>query len=187
MRECLAVFEELLELLAEGLLSGWVALDLLCEPRAQPSAPAWTFVLPAVVQVGDVMLEHLAQLGLMEPNVGDLLILERDGIHAVLAVEELEHLPLRVAHCAVVLDRDVLHGLDEPALDVTRLRSLHSSVDQTLATAHGVKEELLRGEPTQVRVLDKAARLGTVVVLGEVRQRAVEEAVWDALPLGGVR
>jgi len=46
--------------------------------------------------------------------VCDLLVLEPHGVHAVLAVEELEHLALRVAHRAVVLDAYALHGLDQP-------------------------------------------------------------------------
>ena len=62
------------------------------------------------------------------------------------------------------------------ALDVTRLGGLHRGVDETLAASHGVEEELLRGQPAQVRVLDEAPRLGAEVVLGKVRQRPVGEA-----------
>ena len=41
----------------------------------------------------------------------------------------------------------------------------------------------LRREAAQVRVLDEAARLGAVVILGKVRQGPIEEAVRDALTL----
>lgn len=42
------------------------------------------------------------------------------------------------------LDDEVLHGLDQAALDVSRGTGLDSSVDQTLPTTHGVEEELLQ-------------------------------------------
>eukprot|EP00962_Isochrysis_galbana_P015945 scaffold4556_cov114-Isochrysis_galbana.AAC.11 len=64
-----------------------------------------------------------------------------------------------------------------------RLGRLDGRVDQALAAAHGVEEELLRREAAQVRVLDEAARFGPIVVLCEVGERAVEEAVRDALAL----
>jgi len=42
-------------------------------------------------------------------------------------------------------DHEVLHGLDQAALDVAGGRRLHGRVDQALAPAHGVEEQLLRG------------------------------------------
>ena len=64
-----------------------------------------------------------------------------------------------------------LEGLDEAALDVPRLGSLDSRVDQALAASHRVEEHLLGGQPLRVRVLDEATRLGARVVLDEVRER----------------
>ena len=113
----------------------------------------------------------------------DLLRLDVGGVHAVLAVQELNHVSGGVSHRAVVLDDDVLHRLDQTPLDVTRLGSLHCGIDETLATAHGVEEELLRGETSQVGVLDKPARLGAEIILGKVRQGTAVEAEGDALPL----
>ena len=46
-----------------------------------------------------------------------------------------------------------------------------------------MEEELLRGQPAQVGVLDEAPRLGAEVVLGKVRQRPVGEAKGNSLPL----
>ena len=60
---------------------------------------------------------------------------------------------------------------------------LDRRINQPLPTAHRVEEELLRGEALDERVLHEPAALGAVVVLGEVRQRAVVEAVHDALAL----
>lgn len=104
------------------------------------------------------------------------------GTH-VLAVDELDDVAERVAHGAVVGDHDVLERLDEPALDVSRLGGLDGRVDESLSPGHGVEKELLRGEAAEVRVLDEAARLGRVVVLGEVRQRAELEPERHALAL----
>ena len=57
----------------------------------------------------------------------------------------------------------------------------HSGVNETHATTHGVKEELLRREPRNEGVLHEAARPRRVVVFREVRQRAVLKPVGDAL------
>ena len=65
----------------------------------------------------------------------------------------------------------------------TGLCGLHGRVDQPLAPAHRVEVELGGREAGEVRVLDEAARLRPVVVLDEVRQRAVTEAERDPLPL----
>jgi len=84
---------------------------------------------------------------------------------------------------AVVFDDDVLHRLHEPALDVARLRRLDRGVDETLAPTHRVEKALLRREAAKVRVLDEAAALGPIVILGEVGERALQEAKGEALAL----
>ena len=134
-------------------------------------------------RVGRVDVVRPPKVGVAEDVRVQPLLLERAAVHPVLAVGELDDVAERVADRAVVLDHDVLERLDEPTLDVARLGRLNRRVDQTLATGHGVEEELLRREPAQVRVLHEAARLGRIVVLGEVRQRAVLEAERDPLAL----
>ena len=62
-------------------------------------------------------------------------------------------------------DGEVLHGLDEAALDVASGGGLDGGVDQTLAPAHGMEEELLRRQPAQVAVLHETPRLWAQVVL----------------------
>ena len=46
-----------------------------------------------------------------------------------------------------------------------------------------MEEELLRGQPAQVRILHETSALGALVVFCEVRQSAVDEAEGDALTL----
>lgn len=41
------------------------------------------------------------------------------------------------------LDHEILHGLDQPPLNVASAGCLHSSVNQPLTASHGVKEEFL--------------------------------------------
>mmetsp|Transcript_15235 Transcript_15235/g.35011 ORF Transcript_15235/g.35011 Transcript_15235/m.35011 type:complete len:818 (+) Transcript_15235:946-3399(+) len=183
VRELFAVHEQLLKLGCDLGLARGVASQLFGGGSRQPHSAVGALAVAPIVQLVESVLERLLQLVDVCADVSDLLVLQRDRVHAVLAIEELQHLALRVAHCTVVLDGDVLHRLDEAALDVPRLGRLHRRVDQPLATAHCVEKELLRGEAPQVRVLDEAARLWPVVVLGEVRQRAVEETVRDALAL----
>lgn len=73
--------------------------------------------------------------------------------------------------CRYTLDGEVLHGLDQAALDVAGAGRLHRRVDQPLTAAHGVEEELLGRQPPQVGVLDEASRLGAIVILLQCRRR----------------
>lgn len=66
---------------------------------------------------------------------------------------------------------------------LTGLSSLDGCVDQTLSASHGVEEELCRCQAGQVGVLHEASALRTVVILNEVRQRAVFEAERDSFTL----
>ena len=109
------------------------------------------------------------------------LALHFDGVNAVLAVAELNDAALVVAHRHVVLNLQILHALDESALDISSGTGLNGGVNETYATTHGVEEELLRREPRNEGVLHEAARPRRVVVFREVRQRAVLKPVGDAL------
>lgn len=66
---------------------------------------------------------------------------------------------------------------------LTGLSSLDSCVDQTLSASHSVEKELCRCQAGQVGVLHEASALRTVVILDEVRQRAVFEAEGDSFTL----
>ena len=102
-------------------------------------------------------------------------------VDAVLAVPELYDVADAVAHRAVVLDAQVLEGVDEAALHVAALLSAYSRVDQTLAATHAVEEVLQRREPVAVAVVDEAPRLRRRVPVLEVGQCAVLVAPHDAL------
>ena len=94
----------------------------------------------------------------------------------VLAVTQLDELAHAVPHRPVIVDHAGLHGFDQPTLDVARLGRLDGRINQTLTTAHSVEVELGGRQAGQIRVLDEATRLRTVVVLDEVRQSSLPEA-----------
>ena len=121
------------------------------------------------------------QLLVVHGHEVDLHVLDVLSREAVLAVEELHHLVLRSAHSPIILDHHVLESLDQSALDVAGLSSLDSRIDQSLATAHGVEEKFLWCQAGQVAVLDETFAGWAVVVLAEVRQRALTEAEGDTL------
>lgn len=58
---------------------------------------------------------------------------------------------------------------------LTSFGSFDGCIDETLASSHGVKEELCRVETGQVRVLYEASRLRTVVVLDEMWQGSMSK------------
>ena len=129
----------------------------------------------------EVPLIDLVELPCIKPEMVNALGLDGCALHPVLAVEELNHFSECVSDGAIVPDHQILHGLHEPPLDVPSGGRLDGSVDKTLATSHGVKEELLGREPPQIRILDKSSTFGAEVVLREVRQRALVEAKRNTL------
>ena len=94
--------------------------------------------------------------------------------------------PLSAIHMEdkkILLDGQVFHSFDQPSLDVACAGSLDSRVDETFSASHGMEEQLLGSEPSEVGVLHEAARLRPQVILGEVGQRAAGEAKWNPLAL----
>lgn len=51
------------------------------------------------------------------------------------------------------LNHEVLHGLDQTPLDVPSTGGLDSSINQTLASSHGVKEQLLHSTKYTVSIM----------------------------------
>eukprot|EP00052_Salpingoeca_macrocollata_P029267 m.293933 g.293933 ORF g.293933 m.293933 type:complete len:699 (-) comp22962_c0_seq7:2402-4498(-) len=174
--QALAVLRELLKLGQQRILHLVVGADVLHDR-----------VLQVAAQHGPVALavqeELLAELVRADGHGGQLLVLDKGAVHAVLAVAQLDQIAVGVAHRAVVLQTQALHALDQAPLDVAGLCRLDSRVNETLAPAHGVEEELLRRQPSQVRVEHKPLGVGPVVVLDKVRQRAIAEAKGNALAL----
>ena len=87
---------------------------------------------------------NLRKLLLIPFQVVQRLRLNVLGSHAILAVQELDDVAVSISGRAIVLNPHILHRLDEPSLDVPRRRRLHGCVNQSLASAHGVEEKLLR-------------------------------------------
>jgi len=161
--EIFSVLFELRELLLQLESDLWVRQDLPSSGLAECLGNDLLMDLSRLLDRQEVaalvesVVVHLFQL--------DLEILDILACHAIFAVEELNHLLLRSAHGAVILDHHVLQGLDQTALYVARLGSLDGCIDETLTTTHGVEEELLRRESAQVAVLNEALALWAEVVL----------------------
>jgi hypothetical protein len=88
----------------------------------------------------DICTGHLAQ------RVAQCLNLGR--INAILAIGKLDNVHTCITHSAIMLHKQILHTLHHLTLNVTRIGRLHSCVNQTLTTRHGVEEELLRCQTT---------------------------------------
>ena len=124
--------------------------------------------------------ETRADLGVAHDDLGDDDALEAVGLEAVVAVDDGDDLAPGVAHGAVVAQAVVLHVGGEAAVDVARGGGLDGRVDEPLAAAHGVEEELGGGEPDGVGVDAEAAGLGRGVAGGEAREGAARARGADA-------
>lgn len=113
----------------------------------------------------------------------DLHVLDVLSCEAIFSVEELDNLILGGSHCAIILNHHILKCLDKPALDVAGFGSLDCSIDETLTASHGVEEELLRSEASQIAVFDEALTGWTKIVLAEVRQSPLAETEGNTLTL----
>mmetsp|Transcript_9238 Transcript_9238/g.37785 ORF Transcript_9238/g.37785 Transcript_9238/m.37785 type:complete len:420 (-) Transcript_9238:2425-3684(-) len=100
------------------------------------------------------------------------------GLHAVVAVRQLDDPAGAVAHRAVVPQGQVLERFHEPARHVPSLRRLHRGVDEALAAGHGVEEELGGSHPAEEGVGDETLRRRGLLAASEVRQRSLRESVW---------
>ena len=99
------------------------------------------------------------------------------GLHAVVAVGQLDDPAGAVAHGAVVPQGQVLERFHEPARHVPSLRRLHRGVDEALAAGHRVEEELGGSHPAEERVCDETLRRRGLLAAFEVRQRTLRESI----------
>lgn len=133
-------------------------------------------------RINDVDVVIMLELNMVDTEGRDVLFFNKGAVHAILAIDELDEITEGMSDGPIIADLNILQGLHETTLDVTRFGSLDSSVDETLATSHGVKE-LLGCKPPQIRILDKAPCLKTEVVLREMRKRTMAEAERYTSPL----
>ncbi len=78
------------------------------------------------------------------------LLLDRDAVEAVLAVDELNDITKGIPHRPVVMRLRIFECFDKSPLNVTRLGCLDSGINQTFSTSHGMEEELRRSQTTEI-------------------------------------
>jgi len=124
------------------------------------------------------LLAHLSIRALQQIN---RQIFDALTCHAIFTVNKLDQMVTRCSHSTVILDHDIFESFDQSSRNVTSLGSLDSSVNQTFSTTHSVEVKLRWSKSTQIAALDEAFRLGSKVILGEVRQGSLVESEWDSL------
>ena len=121
----------------------------------------------------DVLDRHVYQ--------GNVLVLNAGGVDAIFAVGELDDFSHIVADGAIIFYLQVFQTLDQTTLDISSLRRLDGSVDETHTTTHRVEEELGRSQAGNVRVFDKSTRAWRIVIFAEMRQCTVIESIGHTL------
>ncbi len=111
------------------------------------------------------------------------LLLDGRGLDAILALGHLHHGTADRAHGAVLGHVEVLHGLDQSALDVARVRRLDGRINETLTACLRVEEELRGHQTTHEAILNEPTALQTIIKLGEVRKRAFLKRLLNTAPL----
>src|SRR5260370_1165655 len=94
-------------------------------------------------------------------------------VNAILAINPLHQIAQRVPNCAIVANHDVLQSLNQSSLNIPSFGGFDSRIDKTFATSHRVEEKFLRGQPAEVRILDKPSRLRTKIIFCEMRECAM--------------
>ena len=96
---------------------------------------------------------------------------------------ELEDIHVCITNSAIILNDKILHSLHQLTLNISSVGGFYGCVNKTLTARHGVEEEFRWSQATNERVLDEATSLGAVIVLLEVGEGAILEAIRDALAL----
>src|SRR5437667_12641621 len=79
-------------------------------------------------------------------------------VTSILTISYLDYVAARVSYGRIVLDSEMLKGIDETALHVSALLSPHRSIHKPLPSSHCVEEELYRFEPVPIALIDEATR-----------------------------
>mmetsp|Transcript_149658 Transcript_149658/g.480492 ORF Transcript_149658/g.480492 Transcript_149658/m.480492 type:complete len:296 (+) Transcript_149658:2015-2902(+) len=109
------------------------------------------------LQLRQVHLAHRPQHVEVLPQLVELKQVGRSSdILAVLAIQELDHSPIRVPHGHVVAHLQALQMLDQASLEVSGSGGLDCCVHETLATSHAMEEKLLRPNAGQESISDVA-------------------------------
>ena len=170
--EC-PVLKEGFPLLVKVSLNFHITRDLVCLFQdLGAEAPLW---------IHEINTETISKLIIRASDDINTLVLNMSTVETIFSVDELNNIPQRVTNSAIILDHDFLQGFDQFTLDVTCFSSLHSGINKTLTTSHGVEEELCGRQATQIRVLDKPTGFWRVIILGKVRQCTVFETEWNTL------
>ncbi len=109
--------------------------------------------------------------------------LEPRRVHAVAPPARADDVAVEGRDAPRVVDVVVLHRLVHAALQVAGLARLDGRVDEPLAPADAVEEELRRREAERERVADHPAAHQARVAVAEAGQRALAGRARDALPL----
>lgn len=87
-----------------------------------------------------------------------VILLALHGVQPVATVTELDDiLPIASPHSPVVHDADILQQLDQPSLHVSGICGFDCGVDDALAPAHRVEEELGGSQACVEAVGDEAS------------------------------
>lgn len=115
-----------------------------------------------------------------------MFVVEADGVDAIFAKFELDDMIDGITDGAVITDGEVLKGVNEAALHVTRLRGADGGIDEAFAAALGMEEEFDRIKAFTIIGFNKAAGGGAEVFPMEMGEGAVAIAAEDAFTADGL-
>ena len=93
---------------------------------------------------------------------------------------------LPIAHRPVIVLDEVFERLDQPPLHVSSLCCLDSCVNQTLSSAHCMKEELCRGQTRVETVFDKTFGGRNLAMSLKMGQCSVLKSIGDSFAVDGL-
>ena len=109
------------------------------------------------------------------------LLFHATTVHTIFTVAKLNNFAECIPSRSIIFNRNIFQCFDQTALNIPSLRCFTGSINQTFPSTHGMKEEFLGGQSSQVRIFHKPSTFRRMIIFCEVRQSSVIKPERNAL------
>ena len=92
------------------------------------------------------------------------LFLDKLSGDPILAIQVLNQISLRTPHGVIILDHDVLQGLDQSSLHIPSLGCFDGGINEPFSSSHGMKEEFRGRQALTIGIRHESPTSGAEVI-----------------------